>query len=340
MLEIDRIQRIPFATQDYVSVQYGDGRIDMYVTEPAGGVRESTGLLLLLHGWGNDGCEAYAADSVAFADGFDLVVTRVEYRQCGREASAPLPGETYDMPYDFSRLQTIDCVRAAYATLARYPQIDRTRLLLWGGSQGGHLGAQCLVFAPHLWALAVLTCGLYLPMTHAQSMAAGFHDLSARPGCGFVECALGAGETFAPAEEDIRNPLRNAGLMPAATPVILIHGTHDETVDIRHSVWLYARLLGLGRPVRFYAVEGGDHGLVWATFEDENSRLKATLKYAADALREARRPDAYAVPGAPVRIAVRGGTYRVDYPPDGPVLRWMADGAETASSPDGELPRG
>ncbi|HOS44563.1 MAG TPA: prolyl oligopeptidase family serine peptidase, partial [Armatimonadota bacterium] len=251
-----RIQTVRFATQDYASVQYGDARIDMYLTEPADGVRETTGMLLLIHGWGNNGQEAYAGDSVEFADRFDLLVVRVEFRQCGREAAHPAPGQTYEMPYDFSKLQTIDCLRAAYAALRRYPQLDRTRLTLWGGSQGGHLGAQCLVFAPHLWARAVLTCGVYLPVTHAQAQELGLSfDLRDRPSLGFVECALGAGHAFTPAEEDIRNPLRNAELMPPEAPIILIHGTHDETVDIKHSVLFYARLLGLGRRAAFYAVE-------------------------------------------------------------------------------------
>ncbi|MHB0934830.1 MAG: alpha/beta hydrolase family protein [Armatimonadota bacterium] len=320
-----RIQTVPVATQDYVSVQYGDARIDTYVTEPAGGVRATTGFMLLIHGWGNDGSTAYAGDSVLFADEFDLVVTRVEFRQCGREAHHPAPGTTYDVPYDFSKLQAIDCLRAAYATLARYPQLDRSRLYLWGGSQGGHLGAQCLIFAPHLWALAVLTCGVYIPMNYERTQAQGFSkDLTTSPGGGFIDCALGPGSAFSEAEEDIRNPYRNAALMPEGVPVILLHGTHDDIVDIKHSVFLYARLLGLRRPVQFYAIEHGDHGLVWATFQDEDSRLKATLKYAGDALHDARRENVTLQPSAPVRIPVRGGVFEVSYPAEGPTLSWMA----------------
>lgn len=321
-----RIQTIPFATQDYVSVQHGDELIDMYVTEPARGVKETTGFMLLIHGWGNDGSQAYAEDSLRFADEFDLVVTRVEFRQCGRESRNPDPDMTYEVPYDFSKLQTIDCLRAAYATLKRYPQLDRTRCVLWGGSQGGHLGAQCLIFAPHLWSLAVLTCGLYLPMTNAQTQAANFSmDLIDSPGRGFIDFALGAGNAFSPAEEDIRNPYRNAALMPEDVPVILLHGTHDDVVDIKHSVYLYARLLGLKRSVQFYAIEHGDHALVWATFQDEDSRLKATLKYAGDALHTVRRPGVLRQPAMPVRIPVRGGVFEIAYPAAGPILHWIAD---------------
>lgn len=324
----ERVKTLQVPTQDYRSVLHGDDRIDIFVTEPERGVRPTTGFMLLIHGWGNDGSQAYLGDSLQFADAFDLVVTRLEFRGSGREARHPQPQGKWDIPYDFSKLQTIDCLRAAYATLARYPQLDRSRLFVWGGSQGGHLGAQCLIFAPHLWALAVLTCGVYLPMDHARTRELGFGmDLRDTPGSGFVECALGPGGAFEPAEEDIRNPYRNAALMPEGVLVILIHGTHDATVDIKHSVFLYARLLGLGRPVRFYAVEHGDHGLVWATFQDEDSRLKATFKYAGDALRETRRAGVTLVPARPVRIPVRGGVFEVRYPAGGPSLHWLPDAA-------------
>ena len=325
-----RIQTIPVATQDYISVQYGDERIDTYVTEPARGVKSTTGFMLLIHGWGNDGSAAYADDSIAYADEFDLVVTRIEFRQSGREAREAQPGGRYDRPYDFSKLQTIDCLRAAYATLARYPQIDHSRLLLWGGSQGAHLCAQCLIFAPHLWALAVLNCGVFQPLTYEHSQQQGFAlDLRNSPSDGFVEAALGPGQTFAPAEEDIRNPLRNAELMPPEVPVVLIHGTNDETVDIRHSVAMYARLLGLHSPVQFYAVENGDHGLALATFKDEDSRLKATFKYVGPAFRSARREGVQLIPSKPVRIPVRGGTFEVSYREVGPTLDWIVQSTET-----------
>ena len=327
----ERVQTIPFATQDYTSVQHGDNRIDMYVTEPAAGVQSTTGMLLLVHGWGTDGSVDYVPESAQLADTFNLVVTRVEYRHSGREARHPLPERTFDVPYDFSKLQTIDCLRAAYATLQRYPQLDRTRLIYWGGSQGAHLGAQSLIFAPHLWALAVLVCGVYQPLSGADSQALGFSmDLRANPGLGFVESALGKGESFPPAEADIRNPYRNAALLPAEVPVVLIHGTNDELVDIRHSVMLYARLQGMQRQVQFYAIENGDHWMRGATHKDEDSAFLAVLKYCSDALRTVRRPGAGLQPAAPVRIPVRGGAFVVTYSAVGPTLTWQVDSVPSA----------
>ena len=61
---------ISFATQEYVSRQHGDARIDCYVTEPERGITADTGFMLLIHGWGNDGQVSYEGESSAFANDF------------------------------------------------------------------------------------------------------------------------------------------------------------------------------------------------------------------------------------------------------------------------------
>ncbi|GEM_PF-575835 len=315
-----RAQAVPFRTQDYVSKKYGDDRIDMYVTEPAGGVRPTTGLLLLIHGWGNDGREAYAPESEKYADRYDLVVTRVEYRHSGREARHPEPGCSWDVPYDWSKLQTIDCLRAAWSTLQRYPALDRSRLYIWGGSQGGQLGAQCMIFAPHLWAAAVLVSGVYLPMSGEEAARLGFAMDGRALGKPMMQWACGDGPAYAGAELDIRNPCRNAHLLPKEAPIALIHGTMDTAVDVKHSVFLYARLRGLGRNAAFFAVHGGDHALAGAEFADETNRFDATVKYADALLRDARRPRVELLPARPVRIPVTGGAYEVAFTGEGPTL--------------------
>jgi len=323
----DRVQTVPFRTQAYRSVRHDSEFIDMYVTEPAAGVRETTGLLLLIHGFGNDGMLAYESESMDFADRFDLVVTRVEYRLCGRESHHYDQIPRIDVPYDLSKMQTIDCLRAAYATLARYPRIDRSRLYIWGGSQGAHIGAQCLIFAPHLWALAVLLCGIYQVLTPGEVRRMGFGmDRTMRGEPGLIERAWGGGDPLEPHELEIRDPYRNASMMPAQAPIALIHGTMDDAADIKHSVFLYARLLALGRDARFFAVDMGNHGLNGARRDDENTRLKATVKYAGDLLQEARRPDVQLEPPESVRIPVTGGVYVVDYFSDErPTLTWKPE---------------
>ena len=315
-----RHRTIAFETQDYVSKQYGDARIDCYVTEPSPGVTPSTGLMLLIHGWGNDGSVSYREDAEHFADAFDFVVVRVEYRDCGREAHHPEAPLTFDRPYDFSKLQTIDALRAAWNVLEHYPDVDRRRIVLWGGSQGAHIAGQCLIWQPELWSAAVLCCGLFIPMTYDQQVAGGFTwDVKNKPGMGFVEYALGEGQSFDTKREfDIRNTVRNAHLIANDVPIAIIHGTVDDNVDIRHAVELYARLSAHGKTVSFHAVAGGDHGLAGAEGSDENTRRKATLKHASGLLSQRRL-----APGNwnnRVSIPVTGGSYSIICETAGPTL--------------------
>src|SRR5205085_1312899 len=98
-----------------------------------------------------------------------------------------------------------------------------------------------------VWAGAVLCCGLYHPFTYEEQMAALYHwDLKNYPGHGFVEYALGPGRTYPPHEAEIRSSRGNAHLMPSGVPIVLIHGTRDDNVDIRHATDLYGRLLANG----------------------------------------------------------------------------------------------
>jgi len=108
--------------------------------------------------------------------------------------------------------------------------------------------------------------------------------------------------------------------MPGDVPIEIIHGTVDDNVDIRHAVELYARLRAQDKRVAFHAIANGDHGLGGAESDDENTRLKATLKHARHALTRVR-----STPGTwpdEVVVSVTGGTYRIGYPTEGATLRF------------------
>jgi poly(3-hydroxybutyrate) depolymerase len=59
----------------------------------------------------------------------------------------------------------------------------------------------------------------------------------------------------APSTSSTEQPLEKLG----TTPVLLIHGTADEVVNIRVSLRLVRQLKTLGVPFRFIQVAGGDH---------------------------------------------------------------------------------
>jgi len=55
---------------------------------------------------------------------------------------------------------------------------------------------------------------------------------------------------------------------------------------------------------------------------EDDSRLKATFRYAEQALQAACRKGVELYPASPVRIPVRGGVFEVTYPEPGPILNW------------------
>ena len=318
----ERIRTLPFHTQAYQSRTYGDDRIDAYLTTPAKGISDNTGILLLLHGWGNNGQEAYADDSLIYADRYDLLVVRVEYRHSGREmrlAGHELPvtqPTTYEIPYDCSKLQTVDCLRALAAAFDAFPAIRRDRIVLWGGSQGAMLTAQCLVFAPRTFSLAILVAGAFHPTSRDDVLHKGYSlDVRSADGTqvGFEEHALGPGRRFSDAEREIRSPFLHADLMPGNIPLHLIHGVADNTCDIRNTTRLYSLLRRHGKTAFFHPITGGNHGLEGAA-PDEDTRLKATLKYVPDADWQVHRnlADDFTF-DHDLPVITSGGTFRMQY---------------------------
>lgn len=278
----ERTMKLPFSTQDYQSRIYGDSRVDAFITHPSNGVSDNTGTLLMLHGWGNNGREAYADDSLLLSDRYDLLVVRVEYRHSGREALSKQP--TYDIPYDCSKLQTVDCLRALASAFTAFPSVRRDRIIVWGGSQGAMLAAQCLITAPNTFSMAILASGLFHPTSRKDVLQGGYAlDVHSADGTrvGFEEHALGAQQQFTDAEREFRSPVLHTMLMPGDTPIHLIHGVDDTCCDIRHSTRLYSLLRRDGKAAFFHPISGGEHGLAGAA-ADEDTRVKATLKYVPD----------------------------------------------------------
>lgn len=63
--------------------------------------------------------------------------------------------------------------------------------------------------------------------------------------------------------EDLRRKLSvecNIDENTELPPVLIFHGTKDRTVNTRGSVTLYRRLKECGKDVRFYLIQGADHG--------------------------------------------------------------------------------
>lgn len=232
--------------------------ITVYVVEPER-ITAGTGLMHCAHGWAGNRFQ-YADLMKEFADRYDVVCIATEFRQSGYDAD-PVTGAGYDVPYDASHFQVLDCLNAVRQTLRLYPAIDRSRLMLFGGSQGGHITLLMSVFAPDTFACAIAACSV-----------ARMDD----------ERAQWAGREFSADELAIRDAVFLAPRVRC--PVVLMHGTADPLVADAHTREIESALRAAGQvEVRSRYFEGGGHAL-----EPVTDRKTATIEMADDLLRRSR----------------------------------------------------
>ncbi|NQU10528.1 prolyl oligopeptidase family serine peptidase [bacterium] len=253
-----------------------------------------TGAMLFTHGWGPNRFQHEDKMQIT-ADAFDLVCVAVEYRQSGYDFD-PVGGSGWDLPYDASFYQVFDVLNGLRAVLARRPELNRQRLLHYGGSQGGHLALLGAVFAPETFA------GVYasVAVTHIEPAFAEW-----------------AGRSFDPHELAIRDALGMADRIQC--PVFVEYGTADPNVNCeRHSRALVGRLRASGQFAGEAAYEGGGHDLCPTI-----TRLESYQANAPALLRQWRHQETDDwQAGRDVEIPAADRVLRIDWskPPDDPAL--------------------
>jgi acetyl esterase/lipase len=236
--------------------------LDLYMHEDAA-TAPARPLVIWIHGGGwsrGDG-----RTSGAFADfpavlaslaARGYVVASVNYRLTGE---ARFPAQVQD-------------VKAAVRHLRREAGkygIDPTRVYLWGGSAGGHLAT-----------LAATTCGLAefepeastgrLSRTAAKSAAPdvsdcvqavvswyGLYEVSGYKSPN-VPALLGCAPAACPAVAAKASPITHAG--PSSPPMLLIHGSADQTAPPAQMTAMGERLRAAKAPVETLMIPGVDHG--------------------------------------------------------------------------------
>jgi dienelactone hydrolase len=218
-----------------------------------------TGLMHFAHGWGGNRY-GYREMQQEFADRYNLVCVATEFRQSGYDFD-PVAGLGSDRPYDASHYQVLDCLNALRHVLGLHPELDDRRILSFGGSQGGHVAMLMALFCPATFALAIGACGLY-----------------------YLDEAIieWAGRDFSEDELAARDAARMAPRIQC--PLVLVHGTEDETVPVSHTRQLEAALREAGKSVDARYIEGADHALAPVT-----NRRDATVELADELTRSARR---------------------------------------------------
>ncbi|KTE38401.1 MULTISPECIES: alpha/beta hydrolase [unclassified Sphingopyxis] len=194
-----------------------------------------------------------------------FVVASVDYRLSGE---ARFPAQIQDVKAAIRHLRLQSDVLG----------VDASRIYLWGGSAGGHLAS-----------LAALTCGApeYEPQPSTgrlerREIAAledreapvasdcvqgaalwyGVFDLEHTPAVN-VARLLGCDPSICSDVARAASPLHRVGKSPP--PMLLIHGTKDETVAASQSEAMATALRAAGGSAELLMIPGVDHGLMGDT---------------------------------------------------------------------------
>lgn len=238
------------------------GKIGVSAALPAR-VTPETGLLLMIHGMGSDWDE-HDALAGQWADRYNMICLQVRDRHAGPRG--------LEIPVDLGKYQTIDCLRAVAWALGRWP-CDHRRIVVWGGSAGGHMALMSMILAPELFAAGIVCC----PFTHPTMPG----EITEEWQDGWMRRCIPDGPV--PEEEiDIRSPLRLVHRL--TRPLLVMHGDADDVVSVVHSRRLTAALAARNAPARYVEIPGADHDLCGrpAGF---SSRKEATEREADSLLR-------------------------------------------------------
>jgi acetyl esterase/lipase len=248
---------------------YRPVRMDIYAPRDRGTPRPA---VLWVHGGGWSRGDARTSGAYAnwpavlaslAARGF--VVASIDYRLSGE---AKFPAQIQDVKAAIRHLRVE----------ARALGIDPSRVYLWGGSAGGHLAS-----------LAAVTCGVadYEPQPSTGRLSR--REISALKGTKAPpvdDCVQGAALWYGIFDLEHVPNVNVAGLLGCdpsicrdiaraasplyrigkyVPPMLLIHGTTDETVDVSQSEAMMTSLKGAGASAELLLIPGVDHGLTGST---------------------------------------------------------------------------
>jgi predicted esterase len=300
----------------------GERTVPIYVREPEAGVRASTGIMIVLHGWGGD----YRSESMMawidfFPDAYDVIVVSVQYLQSTKKW---WPGER-KVPYDHGYLQAIDAIRALGFVRERLreagAEYDDTRLLIMGASGGGNITQMAAKFAPRTFAVAVDCCGMP-GLTDAIAYGTGEGTT--------LNAAYSrdpqSPSYLAPHAQRIRDfgdpqHCRIAADLAEDLKIVIIHGLEDAVCPAVPKIRQFANMVeaGLDVDAHFLGEADVDGESVTAPDHGIGPMHLATDRYAGMYLRPdgplARRlsgpPDLDR--GEQIAYPVEGGRYVIDY---------------------------
>jgi acetyl esterase/lipase len=233
----------------YTTVDGWDGRMDLYY-QPA--ATKPTPIVINIHGggWKNGVKETQGGFTPFFKEG--ISVANVEYRMTP-QAKAP------------AAVQDLRCALIYIMKNAAKFNIDVNRIVVMGGSAGGHLALMTGLLGnnhqfdgncPGVDKIQVAAIIDKYGITDVWNWAYGNHGPGVRKSSSAKDW-LGDKKTdslFARTVSPVSYLNKNN------PPILIIHGNADSSVPYRQSVELHQKLNELGVQNEFITVEGGGHG--------------------------------------------------------------------------------
>lgn len=211
---------------------------------PAGG--SAKGTVLHLHGNAANISNHLPLVSWLPAQGFHVLM--FDYRGFGRSEGKP----TLD--------GVVDDAHAALAYVRTRPEVDATRLVVFGQSLGGATALRLLARDAAGVRLAVIDSAFASYRGIARDVASG----------GLLAPVAGIAASVLPPAE--RDPI--TALKSIRVPLIFVHGKRDSVVPSRYSEELHA---AAGEPRQLWLVPGADHMMVFGIPGPWREKLVAAL---------------------------------------------------------------
>lgn len=243
----------------YTKVKEWDGRADLYLSLNA---LKPTPIIINIHGggWKSGVKETQGGFNPYFKAGF--AVANMEYRLSG-QATAP------------AAVEDARCMLIYLIKNAKVLNIDPNKIIIMGGSAGGHLALMGGLLAndhrfdtncPGVENVRVAAIIDKYGITDVWDWTYGPEHKSSSP-------KLWLGDK-ANDNEFIKSVSPISYITKNSPPIFIVHGDADPTVPYQQSVDLYKKLQDLGVKSQFITVEAGLHG----KFEKEkNNEINAAI---------------------------------------------------------------
>lgn len=249
----------------YTNVKEWDGKADLYL---APNESKPTPVLINIHGggWKTGSKDTQGGFNPFFKAGF--AVANMEYRMSG-QAKAP------------AAIEDTRCMLVYLIQNAKKLNIDPNKIIIMGGSAGGHLALMGGLLAnDHRFDTNCLgTENIKVAAIIDKYGIMDVWDWTYGPEHKSSSPAFWLGDN-AKNEAFIKSVSPISYVTKNSPPIFIVHGDADPTVPYQQSVDLYKKLQELGVKSEFMTVPGGLHGKF---DKDKNTEInEAILKFIAN----------------------------------------------------------